>query len=832
MPKAPVLKPPSLSKFVEAEYPPAAAEQGLTAQVTVELLIAPDGTVQEAKVVQPAGHGFDEAALAAARQLLFNPATQDGAPIPARIHFPYVFEMVQAEEEVPAEALPARFEGRVMSADGDTPIIGAQIKIAAIEGDLSGQTTTEGDGHFYFMEVPPGVYAVTIEAADYEQTSAQETLVAGEALEAIYRLEEDDEEDEVGFGAVARIPPPPREVTRRSIGATQLTRIPGTRGDALRAVELMPGVARPPLGVGALIVRGSAPQDSLTMIEGLPVPLIYHFGGLTSIINSRLLDRIDFYPGNFSTRYGRRRGGILEVAMRDPKKEEAAAILDANLIDASFIVETPITDGWQVALAARRSHIDALLEGTLPDTVSALALPVYYDYQFLTTFQPSENDRLRLMVFGTNDKMELLFTDADDALTAGNFDFDTAFNRAQLSWHHKSSDRIVHDLDVSAGNVDFTFGAGDIRFQLEGLEIYGRGETQMRLTERVRLIAGLDIYTIPGNLTYNGPALEQSTNNPNNMPGSPPPSNRDIISTDSEFTVFQPAIYLESELDLRPVRVVLGNRIDYDNATDTFASDPRAIAHVTVSEALKFKGGIGMFSQPPSFPESNKDLGNPELEQTRTVHVSVGTDYQIGDNIFIGVDGFYKFLSNVVVGTEFGGPPFFTNNGTGRIFGGELSARVEPTGRFFGYLSYTLSRSERSVRGGPYQVFDFDQPHILTVSGTYKLGWGWEAGATFRLVSGNPETPVIGSTFDTGTGQFSPIYGEINSLRDPAFSSLDVRVQRYWDFEDWKLAAYLDIQNVLNNVNPQGLVYNYDFSDSEPIRGLPILPSLGIRGEL
>ncbi|MBW1755697.1 MAG: hypothetical protein JRJ80_05955, partial [Deltaproteobacteria bacterium] len=69
---------------------------------------------------------------------------------------------------------------------------------------------------------------------------------------------------------------------KRTIDKDELTRIPGTRGDALRAVELLPGVARPPFGIGLLIVRGSAPQDSESFIDGIPVPLIYHFGGLTS----------------------------------------------------------------------------------------------------------------------------------------------------------------------------------------------------------------------------------------------------------------------------------------------------------------------------------------------------------------------------------------------------------------------------------------------------------------------------------------------------------------------------------------------------------------------
>jgi hypothetical protein len=272
--------------------------------------------------------------------------------------------------------------------------------------------------------------------------------------------------------------------------------------------------------------------------------------------------------------------------------------------------------------------------------------------------------------------------------------------------------------------------------------------------------------------------------------------------------------------------------LDYDNATNSFSYDPRLVGLHTLSEQFVLKAGIGAFGQPPDFPESNKDLGNPNLKQTRTIHVSAGANYTPNETFAFTLDGFYKQLYNVVVGTATGEAPFFTNEGRGRIYGMEVSARVEPTGRFFGYLSYTLSRSERSTRGSPYQVFDFDQTHILTVSGSYRLGAGWEAGSTLRLVTGNPRTPIIGSSYDLYTGQYSPIYGGINSQRNPMFQRLDLRVEKKWDFEAWKLAAYLDIQNVTNAINPQGRVYNYDYTASQQVRGLPIIPSLGLRGEL
>src|SRR5690606_33723927 len=116
-----------------------------------------------------------------------------------------------------------------------------------------------------------------------EPFAVSEELSAGEALDVVYRLRFTAVDvPRADYSATAVVEPPPREITKRTVPKEVLTRVPGTRGDPLRAVEILPGVARPPFAAGALIVRGAAPGDSQVFLEGIPVPLLYHFGGLTS----------------------------------------------------------------------------------------------------------------------------------------------------------------------------------------------------------------------------------------------------------------------------------------------------------------------------------------------------------------------------------------------------------------------------------------------------------------------------------------------------------------------------------------------------------------------
>ena len=563
--RPPVIVPPKLKQFIEPVYPPDALAQGISGRVEIEMVIGVDGKPNDLRLKTPAGHGFDEAALAAAQQLSFEPATRDGVPIAARVVLPYAFEFKPPpppEEQPPP---PARIEGRVLEPKNQVPIAGAEVIISSPDQKLVRRGTTDAQGHFSFEGFPSGSFQLTIAKPEWVTLEATETLVEGESTEVVYRLQEAP--DLEAFGATARIPPPPREVTRRSIPKEELTRIPGTRGDALRTVELLPGVARPPFGTGQLIVRGSAPADTQFLLDGIPVAALYHFGGLTSFINSRLLESVDFYPGNFSVRYGRRRGGIVEATLADPARDRFHGVLDLSLIDGSIFAQGPITRNWDFAAAARRSWIDVVLGTALESTdVDLVAAPVYYDYQLLTTYRPSDDDRLRLTIYGSSDNFKLLFQQPSDMNQAisGNFKLETEFHRAHASWARKISDRVDHDLEVAAGIFRLAFGVGQsFDFSSSGGEVYARSEWRARVTEKVRLIAGLDLALQPIKVSYDGPALQQQEGTPENGTSGTALANRSRQAAETNVTIVQPALYLESNLDLGPLRFILGSRLDY-----------------------------------------------------------------------------------------------------------------------------------------------------------------------------------------------------------------------------------------------------------------------------
>jgi hypothetical protein len=297
-------------------------------------------------------------------------------------------------------------------------------------------------------------------------------------------------------------------------------------------------------------------------------------------------------------------------------------------------------------------------------------------------------------------------------------------------------------------------------------------------------------------------------------------------------------------LELTPfasLKLLPGIRGDYDEGTKKWTADPRIGARWDVHAGFPrttIKGGAGLFHQPPEPYESIEPFGNRGLSSESAYHYSLGFEQELSRPLELSLEGFYKDLNGIVVAapsaeTRANGLSY-RNVGAGRAYGSELLLRFKPGGRFFGWASYTLSRSERKdADESNYYRYDYDQTHILTMLGSYKLGRGWQVGARFRYVTGSPYTPELGGTLDYDAGTYAPVTSSSrNSRRLPAFHQLDVRVDKTWKFQSWALGAYLDVQNAYNHQNTESIGYNFDYSQTSATHGLPILPIVGIRGEL
>lgn len=825
--------PPRLVHFEPAPYPPEAQAENLEASVILQLDIDREGKVTDVVVKEPAGHGFDEAASEAARLFLFEPAQRGETPIPARILYRYDFTLSPAEaaEEAPAE--PVSGLRGVVKAMGEIPLPGASVRLISEAGELA--LTTDEEGSFDFGDIVPGTYRIRVEAPGFESFEVEEELEDGTALDVVYRI---SPPVEGAFEVTIQGERPPREVTRRTIEKREMERIPGTGGDALRSLQNLPGVARPPGLAGMLIVRGSGPQDTQTFIDGTEVPLIYHFGGLSSVVPTEMLEKIDFYPGNFSAQYGRLMGGIVEVGIRSPKDDgRYHGMAQVDLIDMRAMLEgpVPLLKGWNFIVGARRSWMDTWLKPVLTEAGAGVtSAPVYYDYQAFIETKPTSRSSLRLGVLGSDDRFEILMRDVseEDPMIGGNIGLRTGFWRVQGLYRNDISDTLRYQGMVAYGRDTMQFGVGSLYMKIGLGSLTHRSELSARLSRGVSLHGGFDLAYMPYEAAIRAPQPPRA-----GEPDPGPFAAKAPTEAKAKDAIWRPAGYIEAELaPSQRAKIVPGIRADYARDTGRWDASPRINGRYDIMHGFPrttVKAGVGLFHQPPEPQETNISFGTPGLHSQRATHYSLGAEQELSRQVEVSVEGFYKDLDKLVSRAPNERGSFdYANLGKGYVVGAETMLKYKPDERFFGWIAYTISRSAR--KDGPNQperLFQWDQTHILTALGSYKLGRGWDFGARFRLVSGNLYTPMIGGLFDANAGTYAGVSAEPYSRRVPMFHQLDLRVDKEWKFEDWSLRAYLDIQNAYNHQNVEGVSYNFNYSQSTTFTGLPIIPSLGLRGD-
>jgi hypothetical protein len=214
------------------------------------------------------------------------------------------------------------------------------------------------------------------------------------------------------------------------------------------------------------------------------------------------------------------------------------------------------------------------------------------------------------------------------------------------------------------------------------------------------------------------------------------------------------------------------------------------------------------------------------------VHVAAGLTARLTGTLTAQAVGFYKYLDALVSRSPLPSPDVaraLVQDGEGRSYGGQFLLRQELWRGLFGWVSYTVGRSERQDHPTTrLRLFDYDQTHVLAVVASYEFR-GWAFGARFRLSTGFPRTPVLGAYYDARIDAYQPLFGRQNAIRLPNFYQLDLRVEKTFVWPRASFHVFLDVQNVTYQQNPEEIVYREDFTRPGYITGLPTLAVLGAK---
>jgi len=705
--------------------------------------------------------------------------------------------------------------GRVIDPRGQ-PIHGAIVSVDTPGGPRA--TTTDGRGHYVLADAPLGAGIVVL-----HDGYAAGLATASEPIEDVVLVPETDGDAAETITVTGE--PPAAAQGAGKLTRADLERLPGGGNDVIRSLDAMPGVVSFPLPLAdaGVAIRGSSPQDSKILIDDFEIPMLYHDIGFRSIVPAEAIDKLDYLPGGFDVATGRATSGIVNLTTRagEGRGHQQAEVSSS---DGSVLAQGGLPHGSYL-LAFRRSVIDQLLPALLPDDLdlALTTVPRYYDEQLRIDYAPSSKWALRLSSVGSDDVLELY---TSRTITPDKRLYDrTRFLRitATAAYHDGPW---TANLALSGIDQQVVFERG----AMQHLSVTTPGATaRAEVTRVLGASAGLTELTwrLGSELAVSRSTIDLALPM-ERREGEPAPVD-DPMDTSQRFTgaIWAPDFAgwtsVAGSLDPR-IRLTAGVRVDAFEHVHAATLEPRGELAIKLEPGVTARLSAGAYTRPPEY---QTELLTATLEPEHATQLSAGVTVAPSAALQLQAQAYYTDRTHLItrVGDQLG------NTGRGTTYGAELLGTLHD-GPWFGWLSYAYSHSTRvDEPGAAPRLFDYDQPHSLNAAGSYNFG-RWQLGVRFRLYSGLPQTPVLGAVFNSDTNLYTPIYGAINSDRAPMHHELDVRLDRRWNWGPMKMTYFLDIQNVYLNQTPAAYIYSFDYQQRGAYRGLPILPTAGLRGEL
>ncbi len=700
------------------------------------------------------------------------------------------------------------------------------------------KATTDSSGKFEIQGVKVGSYKWIINRSGYDRVEKVDELSSA-SVERDFYLEKTTY---LAYETTIVDRAKKRDEKTRSITREQFSKLAGASNDPIKAVQNLPGINRTSGFSSQIIIEGSAPQDTAYLIDQHEVPIIFHFGGLTTVVPPEAVENVDLLSSGFGSEYGRTTAGLVGVGLKSPETDRLHGMAFVDIYNAGAVIDGPVHEKGGLFLSARKSYIGAVLKTIFKDNedFNLTVAPDFMDLTGIYEHRVTPIDRFRLVTVASQDTLEFVLpqpVDSEPELRGG-FSTKTAFFRLIPQWTHHHSPRTISRWSFGLGKNWTRIDTEENFFHLNAWFLTARLELEKHLYPFWKTWIGVDN-------SYSWAKVELLLPKTYSAGGVFNPfSVGENRSADVNVRNRQIGMYWRNEFQIPESSWTLipALRGEYLSATEEFFVMPRGQIKYRVSEDWTLRSSGGLYTQSPEPGETDPSYGNPDLKSPRAAHLTLGTekDFKGGSSRGFSWSGdlFYKHFYDLVVPsfqtvTDANGnvaPENYSNDGKGRAFG--LSTQLKYDFKpWSGWLSYTLSRTTRWTSSSSESVAGFDQTHNLAVVGSVELPANWQISARFRWVTGNPFTPIVGARLDADNDIYIPIRGDFYSERVDPFWQLDLRVDKKWIFDQWILSAYLDIQNALNHENIESVRYSYDYSQTSNVTGLPVIPVFGLKGE-
>lgn len=843
-PPQPVIVPPRAQCEGTPQYPSSERASGVHGTVTLRITLSPDGGVTNTEITASPGAAFDDAAKKSLERCKLFAATVDGVPAPS---------IIEMNVEFVPPVQPWTLAGEVVGENGEA-LPDATVSF----GGQAVKTDPGGKFSLTFEQIPAGDSWVTVDKEGYALKGFPEVFKGGQTTRVRYALVKNTafETRVSGSRLLPSVPDADKspQVSKFSLTRADIDRTPGALEDISRVVQQLPGVAADPDLLANFFVRGGGPDETIVLIDGVPLSNPYHLGGFASIINPLLIDGADFYAGAAPAKYEPALSGVLDVRYVRGDTKKVKVVADVSMLTAKVKAEVPLfIEGLSAVVSFRRSYFEAYFavlkalklfgqNVVAPDITEGFARVSYRRGRHLTMASFTHaSDGFNFVV---KQGEEVVINFAGDLKIS---------NTAQIV-------SLRHEIDLD-GDSELSFTAAYLRdqsaFDVQGTidlataalrnDVLARGDLKWVFSKQNRSSFGVQYAwrqtTLTGTVA-DGRSIPPWAREPivdNHRPALAiaPSLTRNLISAYAEHT-FRPLEELAFEG---------GGRAQYDLSQQQFTGSARLAASMTLPTLTVLKVSAGTVLQPISTPLAlDPTYGNPKLTPEQTTSIIGAIEQPLPIEALVRIEGWSKWGANLVVNPDTrdgvdqriaSGLPAYTNGGTGHAYG--IDVLVFGRTKQFSYnAGIGALRADRTnplaVTRTTYPV-QWEQQFTLAggVSWSPNSHWLVTARANFR--TGRPYTPIDTFVPDPTSSFWVPQYGRTSGERYPFFFELGLRGEHRFQWGPIQLALYAEVLNVTNTMN----VFSWVYGEGNVAEGvmpnqgkflhLPIRPFLGLRGE-
>jgi hypothetical protein len=612
--------------------------------------------------------------------------------------------------------------------------------------------------------------------------------------------------------------------------------------DVLKTIQLLPGVKAAGEGNSGFYVRGGAADQNLILLDEATVYNPAHLLGFFSAFNSDAIKDLTLYKGAMPAEYGGRLSSVVDIKMNDGNNKDYHVSGGLGLIASRLTVEGPIVkDRGSFIVSARRTYADVFLKLSPDSTVNNNSL-YFYDLNMKANYTFNQNNRLYLSGYFGKDVFGI----------GGQFSIDYGNSTGTVRWNHVFNSRLFSNTSFIYSNynynIELTSNGNNLLLKSKIEDLSLKQDFQYYVSSSSKINFGFQVTR-----HIISPAVLNAT----------PGSNFNSIDIQKNYS-FENAAYLNHEYAATDkIRFSYGLRFSsfivtgpgtfntYDSAGDItqtksyengqivsgyFNLEPRFSVSIQTTESSSVKASYTRNVQnlhllSNSATSNPTDLwipSSPNVKPEIADQVSLGYYRNFRDNNYeFSTEVYYKTMQNQIDyknGAELRANQNVESQllfGQGRAYGLELFLKKK-TGRFTGWISYTLSKTEIQINGinhNDWYPARQDQTNNIALVGVYQLSKKWTISANWVYNTGTP------ATFPSGKyqvdGQTTFYYTERNAYRMPDYNRLDFAATLEGKkHKKWQSSWTFSLYNVYGRENAYAITFRNDPDDPSKTQAL------------